>query len=148
MLFSELSGKVLVNLENGEILGKPRDPSEAEHMLFLLQGAAHHVYTGVAVLKIIQDGMVSADSPEAFRNYAVSTLVQVASMDAGEIREYVRTKEPLDKAGAYGIQGQFARYITGIQGEYANVVGLPVSEVYHTLKEMGFFSGKGGKNEH
>ncbi len=140
-------GADTIVVHDGVILGKPKDPQEAEHMLSCLQGATHSVITGVAVLRAGISGILSFDNPEAFQNYAVRTEVTVAPMDHEEIRNYVATNDPLDKAGAYGIQGLFARYISRIQGEYANVVGLPVAEVYHTLKEMGFFSDQGGIHE-
>ena len=70
-------------------------------------------------------------------NYPVGTKVYVNAMTEDEIRVYVATKDPLDKAGAYGIQGRFAAYIDRIDGDYYNVVGLPVSRVYRTLRECG-----------
>lgn len=114
-----------------EILGKPSDEEDAVCMLTRLQGREHWVYTGVAVLDFGPDGEKSVI------NYPVGTKVYVNTMTEDEIRAYVATKDPLDKAGAYGIQGRFAAYIDRIDGDYYNVVGLPVSRVYRTLKETG-----------
>ena len=114
-----------------EILGKPSDEEDAVHMLTRLQGREHWVYTGVAVLDFGPDG------EKTVINYPVGTKVYVNAMTEDEIRVYVATKDPLDKAGAYGIQGRFAAYIDRIDGDYYNVVGLPVSRVYRTLRECG-----------
>ena len=91
-------------------------------MLSSLQGRRHDVYTGVAVLAYDENG------EKHVYNYPVGTAVYVNEMTEEEIRAYVETKDPLDKAGAYGIQGE---------GDYYNVVGLPVSRVYRTLRELG-----------
>lgn len=114
-----------------EILGKPVDEEDAIRMLGRLQGREHWVYTGVAFLDFAPDGEKNVI------NYPVGTKVYVNAMTEDEIRAYVATKDPLDKAGAYGIQGRFAAYIDRIDGDYYNVVGLPVSRVYRTFKEMG-----------
>lgn len=114
-----------------EILGKPSDEEDAVCMLTRLQGREHWVYTGVAVLDFGPDG------EKTVINYPVGTKVYVNAMTEDEIRVYVATKDPLDKAGAYGIQGRFAAYIDRIDGDYYNVVGLPVSRVYRTLGECG-----------
>ena len=114
-----------------EILGKPSDEEDAVRMLTCLQGREHWVYTGVAVLDFGSDGK------KTVINYPVGTKVYVNAMTEDEIRAYVATKDPLDKAGAYGIQGRFAAYIDRIDGDYYNVVGLPVSRVYRTLRECG-----------
>ena len=114
-----------------EILGKPSDEEDAVCMLTRLQGREHWVYTGVAVLDFGPDG------EKTVINYPVGTKVYVNAMTEDEIRVYVATKDPLDKAGAYGIQGRFAAYIDRIDGDYYNVVGLAVSRVYRTLRECG-----------
>ena len=114
-----------------KILGKPTDEDDAVRMITRLQGREHWVYTGVAVLDFGPDGEKNVI------NYAVGTKVHVNAMTEDEIYAYVATKDPLDKAGAYGIQGRFAAYIDRIEGDYYNVVGLPVSRVYQTLKEIG-----------
>ena len=98
-------------------------------MLMSLRGRAHQVFTGVAVLDT-EDGQVREKIL-----HAEKTEVFVHSMSAEEIRRYVASGEPMDKAGAYGIQGRFAAFIDGIQGDYYNVVGLPVAYVYQVLKQ-------------
>ncbi len=116
---------------DGKILGKPADEADAVRMLSSLQGRRHDVYTGVAVLDYDENG------EKRVYNYPVGTAVYVNEMTEEEIRAYVETKDPLDKAGAYGIQGRFAAHIDRIEGDYYNVVGLPVSRVYRTLRELG-----------
>lgn len=115
---------------DGKILGKPADEADAVSMLSALQGRRHDVYTGVAVLDWNGHG------EKRVFNYSVGTAVYVNAMTDAEIRAYVGTKDPLDKAGAYGIQGRFAAYIDRIEGDYYNVVGLPVSRLYRTLREI------------
>ena len=116
---------------DGKILGKPADEADAVRMLTGLQGRRHDVYTGVAVLDYDENG------EKRVYNYPVGPAVYVNEMTEEEIRAYVETKDPLDKAGAYGIQGRFAAHIDRIEGDYYNVVGLPVSRVYRTLRELG-----------
>ena len=116
---------------DGKILGKPADEEDAVRMLNSLQGRRHDVYTGVAVLDYDENG------EKHVYNYSVGTAVYVNEMTEEEIRAYVETKDPLDKAGAYGIQGRFAAHIDRIEGDYYNVVGLPVSRMYRTLRELG-----------
>lgn len=117
-----------------KILGKPADEEDAFRMLKSLQGRGHQVYTGVAVLCSCGE-----EKPTA-RSHAVRTEVYVHGMTDDEIRKYIATGESADKAGGYGIQGSFAKYIDRIAGDYYNVVGLPVSYVYQTLKEVGALS--------
>lgn len=113
----------------GKILGKPEDKEDAVRMLTMLQGKEHSVYTGVALLSGEQEIV-----------FAEETRVQMCSMTPEEILWYVNTGEPMDKAGAYGIQGLCARFIRQIQGDYNNVVGLPVGRIYQELKkEEGVF---------
>lgn len=107
------------------ILGKPKDEKEAEEMLLLLQGKNHQVYTGVTLI-----GLKSGHR----KTFHVCTQVFVHEMDLEEITAYIDTKEPMDKAGAYGIQGRFAAYVERIEGDYNNVVGLPVSRLCQELK--------------
>ena len=116
---------------DGKILGKPADEADAVRMLSSLRGRRHDVYTGVAGLDYDENG------EKRVYNYPVGTAVYVNEMTEEEIRAYVETKDPLDKAGAYGIQGRFAAHIDRIEGDYYNVVGLPVSRVYRTLRELG-----------
>ncbi len=111
----------------GEILGKPRDEEDAARMLRLLSGRSHEVYTGVT--------FVYDEGRKNFSFYEC-TKVHFAPMTEAEIADYVATGDPMDKAGAYGIQGFCARYITGIEGDYNNVVGLPAGRVYQELKRL------------
>ena len=114
---------------DGKILGKPADTEEAREMIYKLQGKSHMVYTGVTVIAKSGD-MVSASS------FAEGTKVNVAPMTENEIEAYISTDEPYDKAGAYGIQGLFGKFIEGIKGDYFNVVGLPVHRLYEELKKF------------
>lgn len=113
----------------GKILGKPKDEEDALRMLMALQNDAHDVYTGVAMICYDENGS------EEVISHAVGTKVYVDPMTEEEIREYIATGEPMDKAGAYGIQGRFAAHISKIEGDYYNVVGLPVSYIYRLLRE-------------
>ena len=124
-------GADTIVVQDGKILGKPADEADAVRMLTGLQGRRHDVYTGVAVLDYDENG------EKRVYNYPVGTAVYVNEMTEEEIRAYVETKDPLDKAGAYGIQGRFAAHIDRIEGDYYNVVGLPVSRMYRTLRELG-----------
>ena len=112
----------------GQVLGKPGTRERAEEMLGKLQGGTHQVYTGVAFVWKEKGRTESAGFYEC-------TDVRVYPMTEEEIRCYVETGEPMDKAGAYGIQGGFAAFIQGICGDYNNVVGLPVGRVYQELKK-------------
>jgi septum formation protein len=114
---------------DGKILGKPADTEEAREMIHKLQGKSHMVYTGVTVI-VKSDETVSASS------FAEGTKVNVAPMTEDEIEAYISTSEPYDKAGAYGIQGLFGKFIEGIEGDYFNVVGLPVHRLYEELKKI------------
>lgn len=118
---------------DGKILGKPKDEADAFQMLSALQGRAHQVYTGVAMLDYDENGN-SRSICDAKR-----TDVYVHAMTEAEIRRYIDTGETMDKAGSYGIQGKFAPFIDRIEGDYYNVVGLPVAYVYQTFKELGIF---------
>ena len=113
-----------------EILGKPKDDEEAALMLKKLSGREHSVYTGVSFVFMSSDGRVGEHS------FYERTGVSVYPLDDDEIKEYVDRGEPLDKAGAYGIQGSFAKHIEKITGDYFNVVGLPVARLYHELKQL------------
>ena len=120
-----LASDTLVTLD-GEFLGKPEDAEDARRMLRLLQGRAHTVASGLAILR---DG----------RAVTAHELTEVvfASMSGEEIEDYLHTGESFGKAGAYAVQGHAARYITGLRGDYFNVVGLPVRRLYETL-QSGF----------
>lgn len=112
---------------DGTILGKPKTHGEAEEMVRRLSGRTHQVYTGVCLIRKDADG-----SRE--RIFFDEADVEVDFMSDGEIRDYAQSDEPMDKAGAYAVQGFFARYIKGIRGTHANVMGLPVNRVYRELK--------------
>lgn len=112
---------------DGAPFGKPADAADAARMLGLLSGRAHEVITGLAVL-----------SPEGRRVGHRTTRVHFRALRPAEIDRYIATGEPLDKAGAYGIQGRGARLITGIEGDYFSVVGLPVELLDSMLTELGF----------
>lgn len=124
-----LGADTVVSLD-GKILGKPKTEQEACEMLQALSGQTHQVYTGVSLVTASQD-----KEPEVIR-FAECTDVTFYEMSVEEIEAYVATGDPMDKAGAYGIQGAFAAYVKGIQGDYNNVVGLPVARVYHELKNL------------
>ena len=115
---------------DGQILGKPSDEEAAFSMLKSLQGRMHQVYTGVAVLNFDGSGSLRTIS------HAEETKVYVHEMTDEEIRRYIAAGESMDKAGAYGVQGRFAAFIGRIEGDYYNVVGLPVAYLYHTVKEL------------
>lgn len=110
----------------GAVLGKPRDEEEAVAMLKRLSGREHHVMTGVAVVA----GGRSLVAHEV-------TAVRFLPLDEGQIRRYVATGEPMDKAGAYAIQGRAAAMIGSISGDYFNVVGLPLSRTVQMLSQFG-----------
>lgn len=112
----------------GQILGKPKDPADAMRMLALLQGKEHQVITGVAVL-LTESGKVIS--------FAETTTVHVFPMTRTQMEQYIASGEPMDKAGAYGIQGRFAAYVSGIEGDYNNVVGLPVGRLYQEVLTAG-----------
>lgn len=120
-----------------EVLGKPDGHDSAVAMIGKLQGSVHQVYTGVSVLSIDKEN-AGDESRWVVNTFYESTDVDVYPMSEEEIEEYARSAEPYDKAGAYGIQGIFGeKYIRKIDGDYYNVVGLPVSRLYHELKKMG-----------
>ena len=116
-------GADTVVVVDGVILGKPVDEEDARRMLLLLQGRWHQVLTGVAVF----NGNVG------LRVAHEVTEVRFAVMNQAEVDWYVATGEPMDKAGAYAIQGLGARFIKGIKGDYSNVVGLPVRLLYELI---------------
>ena len=112
---------------DGTILGKPRDVSDAARMLRLLAGRRHLVLTGLCLR-----------GPGGFdRSGVITTVVEFASLSDAEIACYVATGEPMDKAGAYAVQGLASRFITRIEGSYPNVVGLPVELVYAWCGQAG-----------
>jgi septum formation protein len=113
---------------DAQILGKPRDASDAARMLRLLSGQSHRVITGVCL---------AGPQPRAEDIRSEITLVTMNDLSDDDIRSYILTGEPMDKAGAYAIQGIASRWISRIEGDYFNVVGLPVSLVYKMLRERG-----------
>jgi septum formation protein len=121
--------EVVLDLRRGTPLGKPRDREDAARMLRLLSGRSHYVLTGVCLVwKDASDQLQSADACE-------TTSVYFQQISEEEILSYVATDEPIDKAGAYAIQGIASRWIPLIEGCYFNVVGLPVPLVYRMLRE-------------
>ena len=133
---SILIGADTVVAVDDRILGKPADETEAFQMIKLLQGRSHQVYTGVTILRQgdmqpLKEGTSTCSIQK--KQFFERTDVLVYPMSEEEITAYVKTGEPLDKAGAYGIQGSFAAYIQSINGDYSNVVGLPVGRLYHEL---------------
>ena len=123
-----LGADTVVTLD-GHILGKPADRQNAFEMLTALQGRKHIVYTGVTIVS-------KKDSEKKIHTFHESTEVEIYPMNAEEIHAYIATKDPMDKAGAYGIQGPFAAYIRGITGDYYTVVGLPVGRLAQELKML------------
>ena len=115
----------------GKILGKPSDKEEAARMLKDLQGGSHQVYTGVTL------AWKYKDMAPMYATFSESTGVTMYAMTDEEIQRYVDSGEPMDKAGAYAIQGLFAAHIQGICGDYNNVVGLPVGRLCQELKKRG-----------
>ncbi len=115
--------------KDSEIFGKPKDTEDAKRMLSALQGREHSVWTGVTLIYL-------RDGKKKKKVFAEETKVHMYSMSEQEIEEYIRTKEPEDKAGAYAIQGYAATFIKKIDGDYNNVVGLPVARIYQELKKL------------
>ena len=114
---------------DGRIFGKPGSPDDARCMLEKLSGRTHTVLTGVALVRL----------PDVERlSFVESTLVEFAPLSDEEIRRYLATGEPYDKAGSYAIQGFAARYIPRIEGCFFNVVGLPLARLQHALSELGW----------
>lgn len=111
---------------NGEALGKPETDSDARTMLRRLSGVRHTVYTGVALVK---DGRETA--------FAERTEVYFRELLEAEIDAYIKTGEPMDKAGAYGAQGRGAVFIKRIEGDFFNVMGLPICRLVETLRHFG-----------
>lgn len=114
---------------DGNILGKPTDEDDAKAMIRKLSGKVHQVFTGVTVIKKDEDTVV-------YKTFSVKSDVYVAEMTEDEIDEYVAEGECLDKAGAYAIQGSFCRFIYKFEGDYSNIVGLPVAATYAILQNL------------
>jgi septum formation protein len=119
----------------GEILGKPASPEAARQMLRRLSGKTHRVLTALTLVRL-PDGATRSDLE--------STEVSFAALSAQEIDDYVATGEPMDKAGAYAIQGRGGLFVERVDGCYFNVVGLPLARLYRMLQELGWKPGNGG----
>ena len=111
-----------------KIMGKPKDEADAYQMLSEIAGDVHQVFTGVRLIRTGKEPKVIT--------FAEKTDVHLYPMSDEEIYAYIATKDPMDKAGAYGIQGDFAIHVKGIEGDYYNVVGLPIGKVYQELKQL------------
>jgi septum formation protein len=131
-------GADTIVLADGEVLGKPEGAADAIRMLRLLSGRRHEVITGICITGISSTG-ISITGRETIRDYE-TTAVYFAALTEEEIAHYVSTGEPLDKAGAYAIQGRGSRFVQRIEGSYSNVVGLPVALVYSHLVRRGYLS--------
>ena len=112
--------------QDGKMLGKPRSAAEAEEMLLSLQGRTHEVYTGVAVIALGRENI-------SFERTAVS----FRPAEVAEIRAYIATGEPMDKAGAYGAQGYASLFVEKLEGDFFNVMGLPLCALGNLLQQMG-----------
>lgn len=120
-----IGADTVVAIDNA-VLGKPKDPEDARRMLRLLSGRTHEVFTGVTVLR---GGQVCTASQR--------TAVRFRALAEGEIDAYIATGEPLDKAGAYGAQGKASLFVEGIEGDFFNVMGLPVCLLGKILGKLG-----------
>lgn len=128
-----IAADTVVSLE-GRIFGKPRSSDDARQMLEKLSGRTHSVITGVTLIRL----------PDAERlTFVETTLVHFAKLDGDEITRYLASDEPHDKAGAYAIQGRAGRYISRIEGDYFNVVGLPLARLTQALAELGWCEDHG-----
>ncbi|MDE6208890.1 MAG: Maf family protein [Lachnospiraceae bacterium] len=114
---------------NGQVLGKPKDKEQAKEMLKALSDNKHEVLTGVTIIFVKSGNIVK-------ETFYEKTIVYTYPMTDSEIDEYIESGEPMDKAGSYGIQGIGAKFIKKIDGDYNNVVGLPISRIYQKIKEM------------
>ncbi len=112
-------------------LGKPKDEEDAFRMLSMLSGDVHEVITGVNIIIRNREGKAESVS------FAVRTKVAVQPLTSHQIKEYIATGEPMDKAGAYAIQGKFGIFIKEIEGDYYNIVGFPIAEIYASLLRKG-----------
>jgi septum formation protein len=123
-----IAADTVVTLD-GRILGKPRSTDDARHMLETLSGRTHSVLTGVTLIRL----------PDVERRtFVETTLVHFAQLSDDDITRYLATGEPHDKAGAYAIQGQAGRFIPRIEGDYFNVVGLPLAHTAQALADLGW----------
>ncbi|WP_130812203.1 nucleoside triphosphate pyrophosphatase [Olsenella sp. Marseille-P4559] len=126
-----LAADTIVWTEDGDVLGKPKDKTAARTMLRGLSGCAHHVSTGVCLMHLDHDAQVLAS-----RSFVETTRVSFFPLADDEIDAYIASGEPMDKAGAYGIQGRGRLLVSDIKGDWANVVGLPVARVVRELESL------------
>lgn len=121
---SMIVGADTVVAYQGQILGKPTDEADAKRMLTMLSGQTHEVYTGVCVIE-----------DEKIKTFYEETKVTFYEISDEQIDRYIKTGEPMDKAGSYGIQGKAAVFIKGIEGDYYNVVGFPIARFLQEIKK-------------
>ena len=122
---------------DGDIMGKPKDEKDAKRMLGLLSGRSHMVWTGVTIFYVNIDENGKPQKSNVIKDtFSCGTRVYMYGISDKEAEEYIKTGEPLDKAGAYGIQGIATKFIEKIEGDYNNVVGLPVSTLYQKIKNI------------
>ncbi len=133
MAFDDLSlmiiGADTVVSKNGNIMGKPKGKENAYEMIDSIQGQTHQVYTGITI--IVYDFNTGE---KTYKTFSESTNVTLYPMTPSEITHYISTSDCYDKAGGYGIQGEFAVYVKEINGDYNNVVGLPIARLYQEMK--------------
>lgn len=123
-------GADTVVAKDGKILGKPKSKEDAFRMLSMLQGDSHEVHTGVCII-------IKEEDEDEELVFDVTTKVSLTKMTDEQINDYIASGESMDKAGAYAIQGIFAPFVLGIEGDYYNIVGFPIASIYHTLLEAG-----------
>ena len=136
-----LAADTTVVLE-GAVLNKPTDLPDARRMLRALSNRTHHVHTGVAVLAAASAGVAESANPAAEQVHVETTAVTFTAIPAAELETYLATGDSLDKAGAYGIQGYAARWIARVEGDFFNVVGLPLVSVLRLLRQAGHQDGQ------
>jgi len=143
----ELRGPVIVLgadtvvAADGRILGKPKNTEDAKRMIGMISGGKHQVYTGVCILVKEADGSIEKIG------FSECSEVYVNPMTEQQIADYTATSEPYDKAGGYAIQGLFAAYIARIEGDYYNIVGLPIAGIYRRLADCGIDLKTGSKGK-
>ncbi|MDR1689704.1 MAG: Maf family protein [Clostridiales bacterium] len=140
-----IAADTIVVLEE-KVIGKPADETDAFNILKSIQGRSHSVFTGVSLINTKQDGAsenILSGKAESLRrkitqkSFAVKTGVTLKPMTDTDIAKYIKTGEPMDKAGAYAVQGRGCVFVERINGDFYNVMGLPVSRLYSEIKEMG-----------
>ncbi len=121
-------GSDTVVAKGDTIMGKPKDKEDAFRMLDMISDDCHQVYTGVTIIRTGEEAKTIT--------FAEKTDVYLYPISEEDIHAYIASGDPMDKAGAYGIQGDFAVHVKGIEGDYYNVVGLPIGRVYQELKKL------------